>query len=138
MLDTGRNWYADGGISRLDAPRGTQIVELHMDAGPASARGGHVIINGRYQADEYDAALASFVAGFFPGRAQAIVGRTDLANVNRAAARGYGYRLVECGFVTNAGDAAKFDGRTDELAAGILAAFGISTEGEGMATPADV
>ena len=138
VLDMSRNWYADNGIGRLDAPKGTQIVELHMDAGPASAKGGHVIINGRYSADAYDEALASFVAGFFPGRARSIVGRTDLANANRAAARGYGYRLMECGFITNAGDVDRFTARMDELAAGILAAFGIETKGDGMATPAEV
>lgn len=138
VLDASRNWYADGGISRLSLPAGAQLLELHMDSGPASAHGAHVIINGRYSADAYDTALASFLGGFMPGRAQAIVGRTDLANSNRAAAKGIGYRLAECGFITNAGDVDRFTGRMDELAAGILAAFGISTEGEGMATPADV
>ena len=54
--------------------------------------------------DKYDNALANMIGGIFPGRAKLIVGRSDLANVNRAATKGYGYRLMECGFISNAGD----------------------------------
>lgn len=132
VLNTARNWYADNGISRLSLPADAQLLELHMDAGPAAAHGAHVIINGRYSADEYDTALASFLAGFMPGRSSTLVGRTDLANSNRAAAKGISYRLAECGFVTNAADVDRFMGRMGELAAGILAAFGIEAKGESM------
>ena len=52
--------------------------------------------------------------------------KNDLANVNRAAYKGYSYRLLENGFITNSGDLSKFNNRTDELARGILSAFGIS------------
>lgn len=52
--------------------------------------------------------------------------KTILANANRAAYKGYSYRLLENGFITNSGDLSKFNNRTDELASGILSAFGIS------------
>ena len=58
LADFSRNYYADGGISSLPLPRDVQIVELHMDSGPASARGGPVIVTGRYAPDAYDRAIA--------------------------------------------------------------------------------
>ena len=85
--DTSRNWYADKGISTLSIPKSRQIIELHMDGASASARGGHVIIKSGYKPDAYDTALAHFIGGFTPGRANTIVGRSNLANVNRAAVR---------------------------------------------------
>ena len=88
IADTSRNWYADNGISSLNIPKDYQIIELHMDSASASARGGHVIINGKYKADQYDNALAKMISGIFPGRSQIVVGRTDLANTKRAAAKG--------------------------------------------------
>lgn len=126
VLDTSRNWYADNGISKLSIPSGSWLIELHLDSAAASAKGGHVIIYGGYKADKYDNALASFIKGMFPGRAQTIVGRKDLANPNRAANRGINYRLLECCFISNKGDMDRFNSRMDELARGILAAFGIS------------
>ena len=102
IADTSRNWYADNGISKLSIPKDYQIIELHMDSASASARGGHVIINGKYKADQYDNALAKMISAIFPGRSQIVVGRTDLANPKRAAAKGYPYRLMECGFITSA------------------------------------
>ena len=56
-----------------------------------------------------------------------IVGRAHLANVNCAAAKGYSYRLLENGFITNQRDLNKFNSQIDELARGILKAFGISS-----------
>ena len=114
--DTSRNWYRDNGISRLNIPKDWQILELHMDSASASARGGHVIIKSGFAPDIYDNALASLIGGMFPGRSKLIVGRSDLANVNRAAKKGYGYRLMECGFISNAGDVQTFNSRMDELA----------------------
>lgn len=125
VLDTSRNWYADGGISGLSLPAGAQMLELHMDSAGAGARGGHVVVNGNYAADEYDIALADAVGSMFPGRSQTLVGRTDLANPNRAAARGYGYRLLECCFISSAEDLGKFNSHLDGLARAILGAFGI-------------
>lgn len=123
--DTSRNWYKDNGIGRGHCPKGVPVIELHMDSAGAGAKGGHVIIKAGYSPDAIDNALASFIGGFFPGRSKTIVGRSDLANPNRAARAGVNYRLVECGFISDAGDAAKFDSQVDELAKGILAAFGI-------------
>lgn len=119
------NAYASNAISTMTAPKDWQIVELHMDSGPASAHGGHVIYHGDYKPDQYDVALANGVANLFPGRASKLVGRKDLANVKRAARRGYGYRLVENGFISNAGDVATFNSRIDDLAKIYLAAFRI-------------
>ncbi len=46
--DTNRNWYADKGISSLNISKSYQILELHMDSGVATAKGGHVIIKEGY------------------------------------------------------------------------------------------
>ena len=94
--DTSRNWYADKGISTLSIPKSWQIIELHMDGASASARGGHVIIKSGYKPDAYDTALAHFIGGFTPGRANTIVGRSNLANVNRAAVRGALPIFIDC------------------------------------------
>ena len=127
--DFRRNYYADNGIMGLNLPSGTQIVELHMDGGVPSAHGGHVIIQaGLGGADKYDRALADLVCGMFPGRSVRIVERNDLANPGRAAARGYPYRLVENGFISNSGDLAIFNKNIDKLAIGYCKAFGIPTE----------
>ena len=123
--DFNRNYYDDNGISTLNIPKDFCILEAHMDAGHSSARGGHVIINAGFTADKYDTALAAMLADILPGRANMIVGRNDLANPSRAAARGYNYRLVEFGFITNAEDVKVFNTRMDDIARGVLAAFGI-------------
>lgn len=123
--DTSRNWYKDNGIGRGDCPKGVPVIELHMDSAGPGAKGGHVIIKAGFNADAIDNALAAFIGGFFPGRSKTIVGRSDLANPNRAAAKGVNYRLVECGFISDADDAHKFETQMDELAKGILTAFGI-------------
>ena len=121
--DTNRNWYADNGISSLDISKDWQIIELHMDSAAASARGGHVIIKSGFSPDAFDNALANLVGNMFPGRSNLIVGRSDLANPNRAAAKGYGYRLVEFGFISNAEDVRIFNSRMDDLARGVVEAF---------------
>lgn len=123
--DTSRNWYADGGLNRLstDAP----VVELHMDAsGIATAHGAHVIIKSGFEPDDYDKALADKLSAFMPGRAEKIVRHSELANVNRAAARGINYRLCENGFIDNDGDREKFNSNIDELARIYLECFGIA------------
>lgn len=123
--DTSRNWYADGGVNRLrtDAP----VVELHMDAsGIATAHGAHVIIKSGFEPDDYDKALADKLSAFMPGRAEKIVSHSELANVNRAAARGINYRLCENGFIDNDGDREKFNSNIDKLARIYLECFGIT------------
>lgn len=118
--------YRSGALNGLEVPEGTCVVELHMDSASANARGGHVVIKGGLSPDAYDSALASLMADVFPGRSSLIVKRNDLANVNRAARRGINYRLVENGFISNAGDLATFNERLDDLARGYLSAFGIA------------
>lgn len=126
LADFSRNYYADGGINRLTISKDYKIVELHMDSATPSAKGGHVIIQaGIGGADQWDKNLANLMKRMFPGRANTIVERSDLANPARAAARGYNYRLVENGFITNSGDVNTFNTRMDELAKGYLEAFGI-------------
>ena len=92
------------------------------------------MINGKYKADQYDNALAKMISGIFPGRSQIVVGRTDLANPKRAAAKGYPYRLMECGFITSATDVKTFNARMDDIAKGILQAFGVSAVGTSTKT----
>lgn len=120
-----RNAYAEDDLRDYKFPAGAQVVELHMDSGPSSARGAHVIIDGSLTADKYDTALANALAAFFPGRANKIVRRDDLKNVNQAANRGISYRLVENGFISNKADADKFERQIDDLARIYLNAFGI-------------
>lgn len=125
--DFSRNYYADAGIYRLDLSPDTQIVELHMDSGVPTARGGHVIIQaGIGGADQYDKNLAKSISKMFPGRADTLVERDDLANPARAAEMGYGYRLIENGFISNASDVKTFNANIDALAKAYLAAFGIT------------
>lgn len=128
LSDVNRNYYADNGISSLTISKDYQIVELHMDSAAATARGAHVIIKGGLNPDKYDTALAKFVSGMFPGRSVTISKRGDLANPARAYAKGYGYRLIECGFISNAEDVKVFNGGIDKLAKGILECFGIGVQ----------
>lgn len=125
--DMGVNWYESNGIGKGQCPKGAMVLELHMDSAVPSARGGHVIIKKGFTPDVFDKALASFIGSFMPGRASTIVGRSDLANPNRAASAGVNYRLLECGFITNDSDRAKFMNQMDDLARGILQAAGIGT-----------
>lgn len=128
LADTSKNWYKTAGINTLTIPKDWQILELHMDSGAASAHGGHVIIKKGYTADKYDNALAKMLKEILPGRSNMIAGRSDLANVNRAAAKEYGYRLVEFGFISNANDVKIFNSRMDDIAEGVLKAFDIPTK----------
>ena len=128
LADTSKNWYKTAGINTLTIPKDWQILELHMDSGATSARGGHVIIKQGYTADKYDKALAAMLKEILPGRSNMIVGRSNLANVNRAAAKGYGYRLVEFGFISNKNDVKIFNSRMDDIAEGVLKAFDIPTK----------
>ena len=128
LMDQRRNWYADNGFDTVSIPKGDAVVELHMDSGAAGARGGHVIYKAGFAPDAYDRALADAISGIFPGRAQTLVGRTDLRNCNVCASRGINYRLVEHGFISDAGDVATFNARIDEIARAYLTIFGISHE----------
>lgn len=125
VLDMSRNWFEDRGILSLDLEPGAQIAELHMDSGPRGARGGHVLVRPGKQPDGYDLALAALLAGMFPGRAESIRSQS-LANATRSAQKGYGYRLLECGFITDELDVNTFNAHIDRLALGIMGAFGIA------------
>lgn len=133
LHDINDNAYASGAINTLHVPDGVeyQIVELHMDSADApSAHGAHVIYKATYSPDEYDTALANAISTLFPGRSSKLVGTNNLANVNRAANRGIGYRLVENGFISNADDVAIFNANIDKMARIYLDAFGIPVVGE--------
>lgn len=125
VLDTSRNWYADGGINSLTLPKDAMLLELHRDSAGESARGAHVIIYAGFEADDFDKALASKLSAILPGRSETIVKRSDLANPKRAANRGINYRLAEVGFISNAEDRNIFDTRITEIADAILEAAGI-------------
>lgn len=132
--DMNRNWYAEQLIPRnAEKLKKCQVLELHMDSATASAKGAHVIISDRFSPDKYDTALAENITKIFPGRAQKIVKRGNLQNVNQTAVRGISYRLLECGFISNQQDRGKFLSSMDEIAESILQAFNLkpaSTSGK--------
>lgn len=134
--DMSVNWYDTNGIGKGQCPKGAMVIELHMDSAAPSARGGHVIIKKGFSPDAFDKALAAFIGSFMPGRASTIVGRSDLANPNRAASAGVNYRLLECGFISNDGDRSKFMNQMDDLARGILQAAGIGVSASTPEKPA--
>lgn len=137
LHDFSRNAYAQGDLNTLSVPKGTMVLELHRDSANGSARGAHVIIKSGFDADAFDKALAKNLAAIFPGRSNIIVGRSDLANANRAARRGINYRLAEVGFIDNITDRTIFNDRLDEIARAILSAAGIAAKGGAVpSTPA--
>lgn len=116
---------------------GCPVLELHMDSAGSGARGGHVIIPANYGgADGYDNAIADLMREVFPGRSNLIVERGDLRNANVARQRGINYRLVENGFISDAGDVATFNANIGYLADRYLAIFGIGSGGGSEPAPA--
>ncbi|KAK9680579.1 N-acetylmuramoyl-L-alanine amidase [Popillia japonica] len=136
--DQSKKWLDYGLYNSVDKSTFDCAIELHMDSASASAKGGHVIIKSGFSADKYDKALETFIKGYFPGRSNTLVGRSDLGVVNACANRGINFRLLEVCFISNSSDISKFNSNVDAVAKGILAAFGISasstttttTEGE--------
>lgn len=129
LADFSLNSYKSNIIGKGLVPKDYVILELHLDSSVLkSPKGGHVIIHKKYKPDNYDEALAKMISEMFPGRSEKIVGRTNLANVNRAANMGYNYRLMECCFISNADDIKKFNANIDELAKKILSCFGINSK----------
>jgi len=129
LADFALNSYKSNMIGKGLVSKDCIILELHLDSSEnITARGGHIIINANFKADEYDLALAKMISTMFPGRSKTIVGRTDLANVNRAAEAGYNYRLMECGFISNSEDIAKFNANINTLAKEILNCFKITAK----------
>lgn len=126
LADFNLNSYRSNIIGKRLVPKDCIILELHMDSTTnVTAKGGHIIINAKFKADEYDIALAKMISEMFPGRSKTIVGRTDLANIRRAAETGYNYRLMECCFISNEEDISKFNSNIDALAKNILSCFDI-------------
>ena len=127
LADVNINAYKSNIIGKGLIPKDCVVLELHIDSSTnADARGGHVIINSNFKADTYDTSLANMISTMFPGRSKTIVGRTDIANIIRAAQKGYNYRLLECCFISNTEDISKFNANIDELAKKILGCFGIA------------
>lgn len=121
LHDFALNSYKSNTIGKGLVPENATILELHLDSSVSkSAKGGHIIIYKKFQPDKYDNALAKMISEKFPGRSKIIDGRRDLANVNRAANKGYNYRLMECCFISNEDDIAKFNANIDEIAKEIL------------------
>lgn len=128
LYPTDKDLYQQGGPKSLGVGLSTPCIELHMDGvEDQSAHGGHVIIDDSLSPDEQDKALAEYISGMFPGRAETIVKRNNLLNVNVAANVGQNYRLLEVCFISNWNDLDKFNNNIDEVARGILECFGIST-----------
>lgn len=124
--DTTKDWYKDNLVNNNNIPKGSIALELHMDSSPyLDARGAHVIIDADFEPDKYDKALADFISGIFPGRAEKIKKVNNLANLNRAQKAGINYRLLECGFISNTKDINLFNSKMDEIAKGILKSFDI-------------
>lgn len=123
--DTSKNWYKSKLVNNKNIPSGSKVLELHMDSGSENARGGHIIIDADFVADEYDKALAEFIGAILPGRSEKIAKRNNIANLNRAQLNSINYRLLECGFISNAEDVQVFNGRMDDIAKGIVTCFGI-------------
>lgn len=134
--DVSRDYYADGGINSLTISKDYQILELHLDCSSnTTAHGGHIIIKSGFSPDKYDYALAKYISQVFPGRSNNIVYRNNLSNVNRAAKRGYSYRLIECCFISNSNDMSKFNREIDNVAIGLLNCFGIATTNKPVSKP---
>lgn len=125
--DFALNCYANNGMLNWSFPDGAQVVELHMDSADVPARGAHVIYKEGYAPDAYDTALAENLSSMLPGRANILVGRSDLRDVNQAASRGIPYRLVEHGFISDATDRDYFVSHMDDIARVYLDVFGISS-----------
>jgi hypothetical protein len=129
LCDFNLDAYKSNVIGKGLIPKDCMVLELHLDSSVfKSAKGGHIIIHKKFAADNYDKALAKMISEMFPGRSKIIDGRTDLANLNRAANMGYNYRLMECCFISNADDIKKFNANIDKLAREILDCFGIKAK----------
>lgn len=128
LLDPDINWYKTKKCSTFKFPAGCQVLELHLDSAIKTAKGGHVVTNGKFKPDNYDKALANMIKKHFPGRANTLVGRTDLYNLNVLGSRGVSARLLECCFISNKEDITKFNNSIDTLAKDILTCFGIKAK----------
>lgn len=108
-----------------------QVLELHLNSGGESARGGQICLDIKYIdcPDEFDWRVANFISSYFPGRADKIIlpntPGNQLGNHRKAAAHNLSYRLVECCFITNGEDLRIFNDTMDDVARGLLKCFDI-------------
>lgn len=117
------NVYDYGNLVALANKYGsdTIVVEWHFDAGVSAASGGHVIIHANFSPDNIDLkirdVLKKHIGVRYTHKGEAgISGRTDLANVKRAANGNINYRLVETGFGTSPKDSNVMLNKIDALA----------------------
>lgn len=117
------NVYDYGNLVALANKYGsdTIVVEWHFDAGVAAASGGHVIVHKNYSPDNIDLKIRDVIKKHVGVRythkgQSGISGRTDLANVKRAASGNINYRLVEVGFGTSPKDSNVMLNKIDALA----------------------
>lgn len=118
------NVYDYGNLVNLARQYGrdTIVIEWHFDAmGTPDASGGHVIVYSGYAPDELDLRLRDAINKTIGVRYshrghKGISGRSNLANVNRAANGGVNYRLIELGFGTSPRDSKIMLNQMDAIA----------------------
>lgn len=119
------NVYMRGNLVALAKSYGpnTIVVEMHYDAlgMDSGASGGHVIVHDDFVPDSIDLAIRDAIKKNVGVRYNykghsGISGRSNLANVNRAANGGVNYRLVELGFCTDKGDVDVMINKTEQYA----------------------
>lgn len=119
------NVYMRGNLVALAKSYGpnTIVVEMHYDAltMDSGASGGHVIVHADFVPDSIDLAIRDAIQKNVGVRYNhkghtGISGRSNLANVNRAANGGVNYRLVELGFCTDKGDVDVMINKTEQYA----------------------
>lgn len=124
IYHTAYNVYDYGNIVNLAKQYGkdTIVIEWHFDAtGTPNAHGGHVIVYSGFVPDELDLRLRDGIKDMVGVRYnhrghQGISGRSNLANVNRAANNGINFRLMEIGFGTSPRDSKVMINEMDKFA----------------------
>ncbi|ALV20775.1 N-acetylmuramoyl-L-alanine amidase [Carnobacterium antarcticum] len=110
-----QDMYANREASTISGYK--DIIELHLDAAGASAKGGHIIIAKGFNPDALDKRLGETVKRNFGLRANTMFdNRNDLLNLNTFAKRGISYRLVELCFITNKANMDYFKANYDKVA----------------------
>lgn len=121
------DFYEQNMYANKDAKKITgygDVIELHLDAASAAARGGHVIIHEKYQPDAMDKRLGKVIQDHFGLRGGKMFdGRDNLYNLNVFADRGVSYRLLELGFITNKSNMDHFKANYDQIARELIEAI---------------
>ena len=132
IFHTAYNVYDYGNLVALARKYGkdTAVIECHFDAvSNSSASGGHVIVYKGFKPDTMDLRIRDVIKKHiglaYPTHhgEKGISGRSDLANVNRAANGGVNYRLIELGFGTNKKDAEIMLKNADAIAKDLVEAI---------------